>query len=1048
MEESEETLLRECRLGNVEEVQTLLEARATDPDSLDINCKGRSKHFLDQTALHLATYFGHTRVVELLLEHGADINAVNQCGDTPLHKAAHIGHEELVLLLLKHGASVSVVNGDGRLAAAVSSDPYISSLLRAAAGTERRLRQQRLLRAASDGLTTTVDRMLKEPQPPNINCQDDQGNTCLHVAAYRGHKAMAVLLLENGIDTTIRNSQGQLAVDLTRDEQMRQVLGVLPVRRLQRTAVRCEGPLVRRHRFTGWKPVWAVLERGVLTYFGCRADASSGVRRKEFRYLDGARVAAGESPEGATMVLQFNNGTMHRLRCDDGDDRVSRQKWMNALQEHIEFSSYYIRQGPAGLQDPDEQELLKPLGSMQDAMQSAKAQEQLLREHLQQITMLLKAVQAGQETEPHTLLLLEKLQATSDSANHMVTSLSHCLALFTQQEEVRQLQVRQERERCRVLEQSLHVLATEHHQLELTLQQSLALETPSAAADRLLDCTVTSEDEFFDADDDDTGDDLTLTSCSTPSGSTPPTLNGSSGTGRDDSLLSLQSAGRDDSLLSLQSAGRDESLLSLQSAASSLTVVSSEGGRYRRPRARLPRTVSRPAPGPGRTRLPHEQVTSDNFSVWSVLKSAVGKELTKITMPVVFNEPLSFLQRVSEYMEYAHLLQAADREADSVSRMQYVAAFAVSGLACNWERLGKPFNPLLGETFELHRSGFRMVCEQVSHHPPVSAFHAEADDVFRFHGSIQPKLKFWGRSVEIQPRGVLTVELPGHDEVYTWSNVNCCVHNVIVGKLWIEQYGTMEITNHRTGDTCSIRFKEAGWIHKELHRLEGFIYDNTKTKQRFLYGKWTDFLRSADMQSYEEYEKNNAGNNSRTGTETDSKTAPGSAQGPRGMLSMLNSISVSPFKAQNEAPAESPSQPEDGAGGVPRCASDYSIDVPNSLTLWEADPRPAHSHKYYHFTAFAMSLNELEPGMELCPTDCRLRPDIRALEEGNLDLAASEKHRLEEKQRETRKIRAKRKEEWEARYFKRCSNPHVKVEDWLFTGTYWDERLDAAIDIF
>ena len=70
--------------------------------------------------------------------------------------------QELVLLLLKHGASVSVVNGDGRLAAAVSSDPYISSLLRAAAGTERRLRQQRLLRAASDGLTTTVDRMVRE----------------------------------------------------------------------------------------------------------------------------------------------------------------------------------------------------------------------------------------------------------------------------------------------------------------------------------------------------------------------------------------------------------------------------------------------------------------------------------------------------------------------------------------------------------------------------------------------------------------------------------------------------------------------------------------------------------------------------------------------------------------------------------------------------------------------------------------------------------------------------------------------------------------------
>ena len=34
------------------------------------------------------------------------------------------------------------------------------------------------------------------------------------------------------------------------------------------------------------------------------------------------------------------------------------------------------------------------------------------------------------------------------------------------------------------------------------------------------------------------------------------------------------------------------------------------------------------------------------------------------------------------------------------------------------------------------------------------------------------------------------------------------------------------------------------------------------------------------------------------------------------------------------------------------------------------------------------------------------------------------------------------------RYFKQCSNPHVKVEDWLFTGTYWDERLDSSLDIF
>lgn len=38
---------------------------------------------------------------------------------------------------------------------------------------------------------------------------------------------------------------------------------------------------------------------------------------------------------------------------------------------------------------------------------------------------------------------------------------------------------------------------------------------------------------------------------------------------------------------------------------------------------------------------------------------------------------------------------------------------------------------------------------------------------------------------------------PRHNEAYTWTNPTCCVHNIIVGQLWIEQYGNMELLNHR-----------------------------------------------------------------------------------------------------------------------------------------------------------------------------------------------------------------------------------------------------------
>lgn len=68
---------------------------------------GKSKSNLGWTPLHLASYFGHKEAVELLLDHGADIDAVNDFGDTPLHKAAFVGREVWILSsVLKYSFSV------------------------------------------------------------------------------------------------------------------------------------------------------------------------------------------------------------------------------------------------------------------------------------------------------------------------------------------------------------------------------------------------------------------------------------------------------------------------------------------------------------------------------------------------------------------------------------------------------------------------------------------------------------------------------------------------------------------------------------------------------------------------------------------------------------------------------------------------------------------------------------------------------------------------------------------------------------------------------
>ena len=58
-----------------------------------------------------------------------------------------------------------------------------------------------------------------------------------------------------------------------------------------------------------------------------------------------------------------------------------------------------------------------------------------------------------------------------------------------------------------------------------------------------------------------------------------------------------------------------------------------------------------------RTRLPVPQPEKVNLNLWSYLKQCIGRELSKITMPVHWNEPLSLLQRITEYMNYSHLLR-------------------------------------------------------------------------------------------------------------------------------------------------------------------------------------------------------------------------------------------------------------------------------------------------------------------------------------------------------------------------------------------------------
>ncbi|WBW74528.1 sterol transfer protein Osh2 [Schizosaccharomyces osmophilus] len=232
------------------------------------------------------------------------------------------------------------------------------------------------------------------------------------------------------------------------------------------------------------------------------------------------------------------------------------------------------------------------------------------------------------------------------------------------------------------------------------------------------------------------------------------------------------------------------------------------------------------------------------ISLWSILKGMIGKDMTKMALPVSFNEPTSLLQRVAEDMEYTDLLEIASQQKDPAWRALYVAAFAASEYASTINRVAKPFNPLLGETYELCRpdKGYRFLIEQVSHHPPIGAAYSESLN-WKYYGESSVKSKFYGKSFDISPLGTWYLELKtpsGNVELFTWKKITSSVVGIISGSPTIDNYGQMMVQNHSSHVNCLLEFKPRGWRGTNAYEVKGSIQSSSDTPEYTVNGHWDD----------------------------------------------------------------------------------------------------------------------------------------------------------------------------------------------------------------
>ncbi|XP_016969109.2 oxysterol-binding protein-related protein 8 isoform X1 [Drosophila rhopaloa] len=210
-----------------------------------------------------------------------------------------------------------------------------------------------------------------------------------------------------------------------------------------------------------------------------------------------------------------------------------------------------------------------------------------------------------------------------------------------------------------------------------------------------------------------------------------------------------------------------------------------------------------------------EELADENKSlIWCIVKQVrPGMDLSKVVLPTFILEPRSFLDKLSDSYYHADLLSKAVQEDDAFTRMKLVVQWYLSSFYKKPKGLKKPYNPILGERFRCywqHPSGSRTfyIAEQVSHHPPVSAFYVtNREDGFSITCSILAKSKFYGNSTSAVLEGAATMTLLPRGECYTATSPYAHCKGILMGTLSMELGGKINIECENTGYRTELEFK-------------------------------------------------------------------------------------------------------------------------------------------------------------------------------------------------------------------------------------------------
>ena len=672
--------------------------RSSDFTALETLLKSYDgSHLPFGTPVHLASAFASMAVFEYILSNviainGYNINMQDSKGNTPLHLASKSGRVTVCELLFKHNADCTVVNKDGQDCSEIArTQAVIDSMLK-----YRKefilLKSKELLSHATNGNMTAVQDLFNNSRTAklvNINVQDPMtGDTLLHVACEQNNVDMVAWLLKMRSDPLIRDRRGKLPSEKTKNERIRQLIkgllnqGSFASQTSDETGgIRLQGFLYKWTNYaSGYKKRWFVLQDGTLYYYHKQEDAPVSCRGS--MSLQYSKLIIDASDKNRFEVIG-KGGAKYHLRAEHV---LEAKRWIISLteskqwlQDHVEFRNR-MKKMNGELHDPS----IKAFKNLQesDSDTDDEGSDTLAKKDTMNVGSDAYSLHSipfedNEKHEAHE----ENFHALVNSALAGVHSQQQlflsCLTLFQHNPNYSQL-TESMKKSSQALLNILNELLRAHNIRERYWHEKFEREEALKKLwEENLRVLALEHDSLQQRAADEVNELKERTK----------------------TIVSLDEVSDDDEFFDVQ-----DNLTGNQNIAISGELIKHSSDGY---------------PQELRTSLPKGSADRPSISLWSVLKNNIGKDLSKIPLPVFFNEPLSMLQRLCEDMEYSTLLDIANSRTSSLERMQYVAAFAMSNYSSTIGRTGKPFNPLLGETFEFVRTdrGFRYLAEQVCHHP-------------------------------------------------------------------------------------------------------------------------------------------------------------------------------------------------------------------------------------------------------------------------------------------------------------------------------------------